>query len=99
MPENLSTRGVVEARSVPDGNRLEPTSPRVYVVSDIRLYRDGLVASLGRRSELVVVGSGCASEVLDRIEALQPEALLLDLAARNSLAIPQLAQRVLPKLV
>jgi len=47
MRGNRSSRGVtVTDGSVSDVYRPAPATPRVYVVSDVRLYRDGLVAGL-----------------------------------------------------
>jgi two-component system, NarL family, nitrate/nitrite response regulator NarL len=100
LPGKISSRGVTETDgSVPDMRRAVPAVPRVYVVSDVRLYRDGLVASLARQGELNVLGAGCSGESLDQIVPLRPEVLLLDLAAHDSLAIPRQAQQVLPGLL
>jgi DNA-binding NarL/FixJ family response regulator len=99
-PVHRLSRGVtVTDGSVSDVYRPVPATPRVYVVSDVRLYRDGLVAGLARQSELDVLGAGWSGEVLDRIVPLRPQVLLLDLAARDSLAIPRRAQQVLPGLL
>jgi DNA-binding NarL/FixJ family response regulator len=76
-----------------------PAAVRVYVVSDVRLYREGLIASLARQSQLDVLGAGCSSDVLSQIAPLQPQVLLLDLAARDSLTIPRHAQQILPGLL
>jgi DNA-binding NarL/FixJ family response regulator len=43
-----------------------------------------------------MVGAGGAGDFLDRITALRPDALLLDLAVPDSLTIPRRAQQVLP---
>jgi two-component system nitrate/nitrite response regulator NarL len=72
--------------------------PRVYIVSDVRLHRDGLIAVLARQSELNVLGAGCSSDVMTQIEELRPQVLLLDLTATESLAIPRRALQVLPTL-
>jgi DNA-binding NarL/FixJ family response regulator len=69
------------------------------VVSDVRLYRDGLVASLDRLGELDVLGAGCSGQAIDQIVALRPQVLLLDLAARDSLALPRQARQVLPEVL
>jgi DNA-binding NarL/FixJ family response regulator len=100
MPGTISTRGIAKtAGSVADMDCAGPVLPRVYVVSDVRLYRDGLVASLGGHSELAVLGAGCSDDVLTRIVALKPEVLLVDLAARESLMIPRQARHLLPELL
>jgi hypothetical protein len=75
-----------------------PILPRVYLVSDVRLYRDGLKASLAEQSQLDLLGVGCSEDVLTKIAALQPHVLLLDLGVLNSLAIPRRARKVVPGL-
>jgi DNA-binding NarL/FixJ family response regulator len=70
--------------------------PRVYLVSDILLYREGLSSSLVLQTQLDLVGAGGSGDFRDRISDLRPDALLLDLACRGSLAIPRQAQQILP---
>jgi DNA-binding NarL/FixJ family response regulator len=70
----------------------------IYVVSDVRLYREGLISALAAQSRLKVLGAGSSEDVLDRITTLRPEVLLLDVAARDSLAIPRRAQQLHPEL-
>jgi DNA-binding NarL/FixJ family response regulator len=72
--------------------------PRVYVVSDVRLHRDGLIAVLARQSELHVLGAGGSSDVIVQIQELRPQVLLLDLMATEGLTIPRRALQVLPAL-
>ena len=60
---------------------------RVFIVSEVRLYRDGLARLLRRDQRLDVVGS--AGDVPDALEALAgtdeaPEAVLLDVPAPAS---------------
>jgi two-component system nitrate/nitrite response regulator NarL len=100
MPRLTSSRRIKETGcGVPDVYRSVTGTPRVYVVSDVRLYREGLIASLARQSQLDVLGAGCSGDVLSQIAPLRPEVLLLDLAAKYSLTIPRHAQQVLPGLL
>jgi two-component system nitrate/nitrite response regulator NarL len=73
-------------------------SPRVYVVSDVRLLRDGLVTSLTQAGDFVVVGAGSQSEALGQLGRLRPDVWLLDVTARDSLALPRQALLVTPEL-
>jgi DNA-binding NarL/FixJ family response regulator len=99
MPAGTLSRRIEDSgSSVPDVRLTASAAPRVYVVSDVRLYREGLISSLTRQSELNVVGAGCSGDVLSQIPASRPEVLLLDLATRDSLAVPRRAQQVLPTL-
>jgi DNA-binding NarL/FixJ family response regulator len=86
------------ASSTPDVPRLSLVTPRVYIVSDVRLHREGLILGLDRQSQLTVLGAGSSGEVLNEIRILRPDVLLLDLGARDSLSIPRLAQLCLPRL-
>ena len=81
---------------LPDMPQIGPVIPRVYLVSDVRLYREGLSASLAQHRRLELVGAAASGDFLDLIVALQPEVLLLDLGARESLSIPRRARQVLP---
>jgi two-component system nitrate/nitrite response regulator NarL len=80
-----------------DMRQLGPELPRVYVISDVRLYREGLTAAL--QGQLDVIGAGGSGDSLDHIAGLRPDIVLLDFAARDSLALPGRAQQVLPGLL
>lgn len=57
---------------------------RVFIVSDVRLYREGLSALLGRMGRIVVVGAAAsADEGIERVRGLQPDVVLLDTAEGN----------------
>jgi len=81
---------------LPHVRQIERVAPRVYLVSDVRLYREGLSAGLAQNRQLDLVGAGGSGDFLDRIVGLQTEVLLLDLGAAESLSIPRRARRVLP---
>jgi two-component system nitrate/nitrite response regulator NarL len=72
--------------------------PQVYIVSDVRLHREGLLAMLAQHRRLKVRGAGCSREVMTQIADLRPEVLLLDLTANGSLSIPRRAMQILPAL-
>jgi two-component system nitrate/nitrite response regulator NarL len=60
---------------------------RVLIVTDIRLFRDGLVEILRFRADIDVAGAASsASEALARIVELQPTTVLLDVGMGESLA-------------
>src|SRR5205807_1558757 len=74
MPRGtLSQRIEDSGSSVPDVDLPVPAGPRVYVVSDVRLHREGLISSLTRQSELNVVGAGSAGDALSQIPVSRPE--------------------------
>lgn len=73
-------------------------APLVYIASHVRLYREALAGSLIRHGGLRVAGQGFGDEALAELVALQPDVLLLDLSASNSLAVPRRAQQSCPGL-
>jgi two-component system, NarL family, nitrate/nitrite response regulator NarL len=56
-----------------------PSRPRVFVLSDIRLLREGIVSALSLQSSVQVIGSSDLSEPPGRIANLRPDALLIDI--------------------
>ena len=76
--------------------RLRSEIPRVYIVSDVRLYRDGLTSVL--HDHLEVIGTGRSYDFLDQMATLHLDVLLLDLSARDSLQIPRRARQTFPGL-
>jgi len=97
MPEAKSNEWLEDRElSLADVRQSRPGLPRVYVISDVRLYREGLFSLLASQTQLDIVGTGGSADFSDRISALRPDVLLLDLAARGSLTIPRCAQQVLP---
>jgi two-component system nitrate/nitrite response regulator NarL len=99
MPEKQTSRRFGEsASSGADIRGSRPNFPRVYLISDVRLYREGLSSRLAQPCQIELVGAGGSGDFLDRIVELRPEALLLDLGSCESLTIPRRARQVLPAL-
>jgi two-component system nitrate/nitrite response regulator NarL len=73
----------IEARVEP---RPEPLRIRALVVSDVRLYREGMESALGRRDAIDVVGTASSiSEAIERVAILDPAVIIVDVATRDSL--------------
>jgi DNA-binding NarL/FixJ family response regulator len=72
--------------------------PRIYLVSDVRLFRDGLQASLESRSDVQLVGCSNAFDAPFQLEAARPDVTLIDLSTRLSLALPKRMRLALPNL-
>jgi two-component system nitrate/nitrite response regulator NarL len=72
--------------------------PRVYLISDVRLHREGLISMLAQTHQLELVGAGSSGDFQDRIVASRPEVLLLDIGTCEGLTIPRRARQVLPAL-
>lgn len=78
----------------------EPTgcgAPSIFIVSDIRLVRDGLVWQLERDRRLNVLGGGPASAVtLEQLKARPASAVALDLSAVDGFAFAKQLRLTLP---
>jgi DNA-binding NarL/FixJ family response regulator len=54
----------------------------VFIVSDVRLYRDGLATALAREEQTDVVGTAeSAAQALEPVAELRPDAVLVDVSA------------------
>ena len=54
----------------------------VFVVAEVRLYRDGIAQSLAREGGIEVVGTAASTaEALDRIGKVEPDTVLVDVSA------------------
>lgn len=59
----------------------QPAAPafRLLVATEVRLYREGLAASLAARAEAEVVGvAGCGAEAVEALRREHPDLVLLD---------------------
>src|SRR5436305_13622910 len=71
--------------------------PRIFILSDVRLFREGLAWSLLQRPELEVFGASTPSaEALAEIASLLPTVVLLDFATLGALDLPRELNRLSP---
>jgi DNA-binding NarL/FixJ family response regulator len=70
----------------------------VYIISDTRLFREGLMAMMTREGGLAIVGHGSCPEALQAIGNLAPDVALLDMAGHDCLVIPRQLHIILPAL-
>jgi two-component system nitrate/nitrite response regulator NarL len=61
--------------------------PRVYVVSDVRLHREGLIRHLETYGHLDVLGAGSAAEANFEVRSKRPDVILLDVQAEGSFSL------------
>jgi two-component system nitrate/nitrite response regulator NarL len=71
-------------------SRVIRSGTRIIIVSDTRLYCEGLALSLARVDRLVVVGvADTVASALTCIEETNPDVALLDFAMRDALELPR----------
>jgi two-component system, NarL family, nitrate/nitrite response regulator NarL len=60
---------------------------RALLVSEVRLYREGVEAALGRRDPIDIVGTASTiGDAIDRLATLDPAVIVVDVGSRDSLA-------------
>jgi two-component system nitrate/nitrite response regulator NarL len=64
---------------------------RVFILSDVRLFRDGVALLLLRGASVAVVGAASVGDASELIAQLRPDVVLLDATLRN---VPGCAQRL-----
>lgn len=72
---------------------------RVLIVAAVRLYREGMAASLDKRERLLVVGTARNRvEALDLIATRSPDVVVLDMATCESIDLVRTLQATAPAL-
>jgi len=59
--------------------------PRLFVLSDVRLFREGLVLALSSQPTVIVLGSSDVSELPTELPECPPDVLLLDVSRPGNL--------------
>jgi two-component system nitrate/nitrite response regulator NarL len=62
-----------------------PSRTRLFVLSDVRLLREGLVLALSQQPNVLLVGSSDLSVSATDIAELRPDVVLLDATKRDNL--------------
>jgi DNA-binding NarL/FixJ family response regulator len=69
----------------------------VFILSDVRLYREGLERSLARQQAFDTLGTADLSgAAVARVVAMQPDAIIIDIGAPDSFAVAKLLGISLP---
>ena len=72
--------------------------PKAYVVSDVLLYREGLSHQCHDNGQLDFIGSGPPTEeTLQLLERIPPDAVILDLAMRDSIGFAEQIRDRVPR--
>ena len=73
------------------------TSPGVFIVSDVRLYREGLARSLARQPGITVLGATDASPVaVSHLISDAPDVIILEVAGPGSFGLAKSLSAQLP---
>jgi two-component system, NarL family, nitrate/nitrite response regulator NarL len=86
-----------EPQTLPRSNLQQP-GPTVFIVSDIRLLREGLLLSLSRQPSLAVADSADLTISPTQIAAARPDVVLLDVGAPGGLETLLVLRQALPDL-
>jgi DNA-binding NarL/FixJ family response regulator len=73
-----------------------PPPPRVFVLSGIRLLRDGLAFALSRQPSVEIVGSADATASPHEVSLHRPDVLLIDISSATMLESSILFRRAMP---
>jgi two-component system nitrate/nitrite response regulator NarL len=74
-----------------------PPAIRIFVVSNVRLHREGLAQTLQGYAQIEVVGTGPAGiELLGRVRECRPDAVLLDSSVPGGLTLVRSITEVIP---
>lgn len=90
LQQSLRLRSAIGPEDVP--------RPRVVLVSDVLLYRQGLQASLARDGRVDVVAAASSRDVLSIIPRCSPDVVLVDGAEVECLAVARLLRSQWPKI-
>lgn len=94
-----SNREFSPATPVPAETSEGEAQDRVFILSDVRLYRDGLSSALSLRPDLKVIGASApTAEALAQIGRSQVCAVLLDIAMPSALVISKNLSQLTPRI-
>jgi DNA-binding NarL/FixJ family response regulator len=81
----------------PSDQPIGAAAPRIFILSDVRLYREGLAWSLLHRPEVEMVGAAAPDAgTLAQVVSAAPTAVLLDFAMPEALNLPKELNRLIP---
>ncbi|MBV8935134.1 MAG: response regulator transcription factor [Alphaproteobacteria bacterium] len=79
------------------GRQSARSRPRIFLLSDVRLYREGLLWSLSRQDAFDVIGADdCSVRTLTYLVELNPEIVILDVGAAEAFATANTLSSRLP---
>ena len=97
---NAETTGAPAEATPGDDGEDQPAGrrPRAYLVSDVLLYREGLSLLFQGKGQLELIGAGPPTEqTLRLLERSSPDAVILDLAMRDSIAFAEQIRDRIPR--
>src|SRR5712671_3049332 len=80
-----------------DGHSAEGAGrPRIFILSNVRLYREGLAVTLGRTNAVDILGAGAPPDAFARVAELLPDVVVLDSSLDDSLSLPRQMREIVP---
>ena len=88
----------VVTSNISSGPVARPVSAiRVLIVAGVRLYREGMAASLERRDRIVVIGTaGTSVAALDLVATIGVDIVVLDMATQQNVELVRAIRRIVP---
>lgn len=71
--------------------------PRIFILSEVRLYREGMLLILGRTDAVDIVGAGAPPEAFDDIAELIPDVVVLDASSDSALTLSRHLRKIMPR--
>jgi two-component system, NarL family, nitrate/nitrite response regulator NarL len=97
MEPEGAKRPLVSVREPLPGSDFQHSVPTVFIISDVRLYREGLSWNLRREGSLHVMGaSGLSSSTFESLEGRAPDAIVFDITMRDGLQVARELHARLP---
>jgi two-component system nitrate/nitrite response regulator NarL len=71
--------------------------PRIFILSEIRLYREGVLMILGRTGAIDILGAGAPPDAFPRIAEMAPDVVVLDASSNNGLSLSRHVCEIAPR--
>jgi two-component system, NarL family, nitrate/nitrite response regulator NarL len=71
--------------------------PRIFILSEVRLYREGVLMILGRTGAVDILGAGAPPEAFASIAEMAPDVVVLDASSHNGLSLSRHVREIAPR--
>jgi DNA-binding NarL/FixJ family response regulator len=93
-----TTQGPHSTIHAPLAAALRSDKPRIIIISNVRLYREGVGLSLARNDTTELLATGDSDQAYSLIGELRPDVILLDSLLIDASALPRRMREIAPQL-